>query len=258
MAALRCELLKARRSRVPPITALGFSLAPMMAGLFMIIMQDPERARRLGLIRAKAEIFAGTADWPTFLSVNAQAVAIGGSLLFALLVAWVFGREFADRTVKIVLAVPAPRWATVLAKLAVAGGVALLLSVWVLLLALAIGALIGLDGGSAAVLRAGVFRLAITAGLTVLLTTPVALIASMTRGYMAPLGFAVLMLFLAQITAATGWGAWFPWSVPALYSGLAGPEGAALPAASYGLIVSVSAAGLVGTLAWWRLADHST
>ena len=57
--ALRCELLKARRSRVPLWTAAGFSLAPLMAGLFMFILKDPSRARALGLLRAKAQIAAG-------------------------------------------------------------------------------------------------------------------------------------------------------------------------------------------------------
>ena len=53
---------------------------------------------------------------------------------------------------------------------------------------------------------------------------PVALLASAGRGYLPPLGWAILTVFLAQILAAIGWGAWFPWSVPALFSGLAGPR----------------------------------
>ena len=82
-----------------------------MGGLFMFIMKDPARARALGLLGAKAQITAGTADWPTFLGVIAQATAVGGSFIFALVTAWVFGREFADRTVKLLLAVPTPRGA---------------------------------------------------------------------------------------------------------------------------------------------------
>jgi ABC-2 type transport system permease protein len=40
-AALWAEALKARRSKVPWLTAVGFSLAPLMDGLFMIILLDP-------------------------------------------------------------------------------------------------------------------------------------------------------------------------------------------------------------------------
>jgi ABC-2 type transport system ATP-binding protein len=254
--AIRCELRKVRRSRVPLLTALGFSLAPAMAGLFMIIIKNPERAERMGLISAKAQVFAGAADWSTFLSVIAQAVAVGGMLLFALLAAWIFGREFQERTVKLVLAVPTPRWATVLGKLMVGIGLALLLSLWVFLLSLVVGTLVGLEGSLTPLFRTATVHVAITAGMTALLMTPVAFIASAARGYFAPIGFAILTLFLAQIVAATGWGEWFPWSVPALYSGLAGPEGALLSMWSFILVWTVSALGVAATLSWWSVADQ--
>ena len=66
----------------------------------MMIFKDPERARELGLIGAKAQLAAGTADWPTFVELISQSVAIGGAMLFAFFFAWVFGREFAQRTVR--------------------------------------------------------------------------------------------------------------------------------------------------------------
>ena len=100
VAAVRTEMLKARRSRVPWGVAVGFTLAPLVMGLFMVILKDPERARTLGLLGAKAQLTAGTADWPTYLNLLGQAVAVGGAVLFAFLTAWVFGREFADKTVR--------------------------------------------------------------------------------------------------------------------------------------------------------------
>lgn len=256
-AALRCEALKARRSRVPPLTALGFSLAPLVAGLFMVIMKDPERARQWGLISAKAQIFAGAADWPTFLGVVGQSVAVGGWILFSLLTAWIFGREFSDRTVKTLLAVPTPRWATVVAKLLVVAVLCVILTVWVLALGLAIGALIGLDGGSPGVIMSGGLRVVVAGVLTIALLPPIALAAGLGRGYMAPLAMALLLVFLAQIAAATGWGEWFPWSVPALLSGAAGPEAAVMGAGSYAVIALVSAIGVAATILWWRNADQT-
>jgi ABC-2 type transport system permease protein len=98
--ALWVELLKARRSRMPLLTALGFSLAPFAGGFFMIVMKDPDLARRLGMISAKAQIVAGAADWPTYLGLLAQATAIGGFILFSFISSWVFGREYADQTIK--------------------------------------------------------------------------------------------------------------------------------------------------------------
>ena len=257
-AALACEALKARRSRVPVAVALGFSLMPAVAALFMVILEDPERARDWGLISAKAHLFAGTADWPTFLAVIAQGVAVGGLLLFAVVAAWIFGREFSDRTVKNLLAVPTPRGATVAAKLLVTAGLGALVSAWVVALGLALGAAIGLPGGDAGTLAAGLLRIGLVALLSIALTTPVALAASAGRGYLAPLAFALSTLFLAQIVAATGWGEWFPWSVPALYSGAAGPEAAAMGPASFLLVAAVSALGAALTAWWWRSADQTT
>jgi ABC-2 type transport system permease protein len=257
-AALYCEVLKARRSQVPLWTALGLALAPLMGGLFMVILKDPERARAAGLLRAKAEITAGAADWPTYLGVVSQALAVGGSFVFAFVAAWVFGREFADRTVKLLLAVPTRRDATVAAKFLVVWGWCGLLAVWVFALALGVGALVGLPGWSARVALEAAGVAAVAAALSAALVTPTAFLASAGRGYLAPLGFAVLTVVLAQIAAAIGWGGWFPWSVPALWSGLAGPRAEHLGPASYVLVGLTSLGGLVATAAWWRLADHGT
>lgn len=103
----------------------------------------------------------------------------------------------------------------------------------------------------------GASDLVITAGLTVALMPLIALIASAGRGYLPPLGWAFLTMFLAQIVVATGWGAWFPWSVPALFSELAGPRATQIGAQSYVVVTMTLAAGLAGTFAWWYRADQT-
>jgi ABC-2 type transport system permease protein len=256
--ALGCEVLKARRSRVPLFTLLGFSLAPLAGGLFMLILKDPVRARQMGLIGAKAQIAAGTADWPSHLGFIAAATAVGGGVLFAVITAWVFGREFSDRTVKLLLAVPTARTTIVAAKFLVVAAWSGLLSVWIFILGLGIGALLELPGWSAAMATAAAANTAVTALLTIALITPTALLASWGRGYLAPLASMMLTVFLAQIIAAIGWGAYFPWSVPPLLSGMAGPSAAELPLTSYLLVALTSAAGLAGTLAFWSFADQPT
>jgi ABC-2 type transport system permease protein len=116
LSAFWAETLKARRSKVSVLTAAGFLILPLMAGLFMIILKDPERARAMGLISVKAQLAAGVADWPTFFGMLTQGTAIGGAFLFAIITAWVFGREFSDRTAKELLALPTPRAVIVGAK----------------------------------------------------------------------------------------------------------------------------------------------
>ena len=256
-AALWAETLKARRSKVPWLTALGFSLAPLVGGLFMIILKDPERARSMGLIGAKAQLAAGVADWPTMLSLLSQATAVGGGLLFTLVTTWVFGREFSDHTVKELLALPTPRAAIVAAKFVVVGIWAAGLTVLVFALGLVVGTAVVLPGWSSALVWRAAGDLVVTAGLTLALMSPVALLASAGRGYLPPLGWAFLTFFLAQILAAIGWGAWFPWSVPALFSELAGPRATQIGVQSYVVVGLTCAAGLVGTFAWWRSADQT-
>jgi ABC-2 type transport system permease protein len=256
-SALWAEALKARRSKVPWLTALGFSLAPLVGGLFMIILKDPERARSWGLISAKAQLSAGVADWPTFLGLLAQATAVGGALLFTIVTTWVFGREFADHTAKNLLALPTPRAAVVGAKFTVVLLWAAILTILVLGLGLVVGAAVGLPGWSMALMRRGASDLFITACLALALMPLVALIASAGRGYLAPLGWAFLTVFLAQIVAAMGWGGWFPWSVPALFSELAGPRATQLGVQSYVVVALTLVAGLAGTFVWWHRADQT-
>lgn len=255
--ALWVELLKARRSHMPLITALGFALAPLAGGFFMIVMKDPALARRMGMISAKAQIVAGAADWPTYFSLLAQAVAVGGILLFSLIAAWIFGREWSDHTLKDLLALPTPRRSIVLAKFFVVALWALLLALVVYLLGLLVGALVGLPPTTAPVMVGGSLTLAGAAMLTILLVPPVAFFAGVGRGYLAPMGAAIFLLILAQIVAAAGWGEYFPWSIPALHAGMAGPEAGQMGAVSYALVFVTSLLGIVATLWWWEWADQT-
>jgi ABC-2 type transport system permease protein len=255
--AVLSEWLKSRRSRVPWGVLAGFSLAPVVCGLFMVILKDPDAARRLGLLGTKAALTAGTADWPTMLSMLAQAIAVGGGVLFAFLTAWIFGREFSDKTVRGLLAVPTSRRAIVVAKGLVALGWGLTGSAWVIALGFAIGMVVGLPGWSAEASVQALVRMAAAAALTLVLQTATALFAGIGRGYIAPLGWAVATIAAAQILAVLGWGAVFPWAVPALVSGAAGPDAADVPVASFLIVIVTAAGGLIATIAWWERTDHT-
>lgn len=256
-AALWAESLKARRSRVPRFLTLGFGLVPLMSALFMLILKDPERAREWGILGAKAQVLAGVADWPTYLGMLAQGTAVGGLLAFSFVVAWLFGREHSDGTLKELLATPTSRGAIVAAKLAIAVAIMLLLLCIVIGLGLPLGLALDLPGAADRRLAAGVADIVIAGLLTMSLMPITALLAGLGRGYLLPLGCAALFVFLAQIAAATGWGAWFPWSVPSIYSGAAGPRADLLEWPSYVIVVLTGVSGAAGTFAWWRMADHS-
>ena len=255
--ALWSEAVKARRSRVPLFTALGFSLAPIMGGLFMFILQDPVRARSLGVVSAKAQLAAGVADWPTFVGLLAQATAVGGSIVFGIATAWVFGREFADHTAKELLAVATPRSAIVAAKLVILLAWGLTLTALVAGIDYVVGTALRLPGWSPTLFLRGIGDLFVAAVLTLALMPAVALAASAGRGYLPAFGWIILTIFLAQIVAATGWGDWFPWAVPALYSGIAGERHTQLGAHSYAAVLLIVVAGTAGTFMWWERADQA-
>jgi len=251
------ELLKARRSRMPVITLLAFSLAPLAGGFFMWVLKDPEMARRMGVISLKAQVVAGTADWPTYMSILAQAVAIGGVILFSLITSWVFGREWVDHTINDLLALPTRRSAVVLAKFLVIVFWSAVLTLVIFLISMGMGMLLNLPQAPAGLFQQSAARLAVTTGLTILLVTPISFAASAGRGYLPPMGIAILAIILAQLVAAAGWGDYFPWSIPALYSGMAGPAYADIGAASFLLVFLTSLAGFAATLAWWEWADQA-
>lgn len=256
-AAIWAEALKARRSRVPAFTAAAFALGPLASGLFMAVFKDPSRARRLGILATKASLFTTQADWLAHLALLAQAISVGGALVFAVVAAWVFGREAADGTDRTLLALPTSREAIVVAKLLVAGGWCGALVTEAVVLGLFAGALVGLPGASDGACASGVWTCLVCGALTMALTAPVAFVASAGRGYLAPIGFALLTLVLAQLVAALGWGGVFPWSVPALLAGAAGAD-AELPGwIGLASVVVTAAAGGLATLGWWRWADHA-
>jgi len=256
-AAFATELLKSRRSRVPWGVAAGFSVAPLVMGLFMVILKDPEGARALGLLGAKAQLTAGSADWPTFLNLLGQSVAVGGAMIFAFITAWVVGREFADRTVRGLLANPTPRRTIVLAKVMVIVIWGLGVSAWVLALGMGVGTVVDLPGWSSTDASGSLAAIALAATLTIALQTWAAFFAGVGRGFIAPLAWTVAMVAVSQVLAVLGWGAWFPWSVPAILAGAGGTQVEPVTLGGVLGVVVVALAGLVGTIAWWNRADQT-
>ena len=255
-SALWAESLKAGRSKISLITAGGYLIMPAIAGLFMFILKDPEQARSMGLISMKAQITAAVADWPTYFGILTMGVGISGSILFAIITAWVFGREFSDHTVKELLALPTSRGTIVSAKFVLIMLWILGLTLIIFIVALGIGAIVNIPGWSLDLAWASFSSLMLAAFLSALLTPFVAFFASGGRGYLPPLGWAFLLMALAQVASAMGWGDWFPWAVPGLLSSLMGPR-TEIALHSYFMILLACVIGVVATFIWWSNADQT-
>jgi ABC-2 type transport system permease protein len=250
--AIWVEFLKARRSAMPLLTALGFAMVPLSGGFFMIVLKDPEMARRVGLISAKAQLTMGAADWPTYLQFLTLAVGAGGIILFGLITSWVFGREYSDRVVKDLLALPTSRFAIVLSKFLVIAVWSAALTLFICLLTLIIGAALRLPPAAPQIFWQSGIMIAVAVALLLLLITPVAFAASAWRGYLPPIGVMILVMVVAQLTNAAGWGEYFPWAIPALYV-----QGESLGGASYAIVILTGLLGLAATFLWWELADQA-
>ena len=256
-AALGTEFLKSHRSGVPWLVALGYCAGPAIVGLFMIILKDPEAARSMGLISEKANLTAGEASWAAFFNMLEQMGAIAGTILFGMLTAWVFGREFSDRTVKELLAVPTSRAAIVLAKFLVVLGWTTAISILIFGVGLIIGSLVQIPGWSWELLYASTVDFMGASILTIALLPFVAFAASFRRGPLPGVVWLFFAVVLAQVSAVIGWGDYVPWAVPALFSGAIGPRSTQLGMHSYIILLSSSLIGILITLLWWRNADQA-
>ena len=256
-SAFWIETIKARRSKVSWAASLGFLILPLVGGLFMIILKDPEQAQALGIISMKAQLVGGTADWFTFFDMLLQGTAIGGSIVFAFILAWVFGREFADHTIKELLAIPTSRSTIVGAKFTLAALWLLGLTIVIFIVGVGIGTAVDIPGWSPNLAWTTLTTMLSITTLLFMLMPLVALFASAGRGYLPALGWAVFTLVCAQIAAVLGWGDWFPWSVPIMISGMAGPGTDQVSLYSYSGMLLVFILGLSMTFIWWRNADQA-
>jgi ABC-2 type transport system permease protein len=256
-AALWVEILKVRRSKTLWITALGFILIALIGGLFMFILKDPDLARRMGLLGAKAQMLGGSADWPSFFNQIMLMESIGGLIMFGFIFVWIFGREFGEKTFYDLLSLPTSRVTIVVAKFITAASWSLVLLILLYLLVLSFGAMLQLPGWSAAAAVNGLEHMLVTGLLTILVVVPFSLVACVTRGYLPAVGSIFLVLVLAQVFNTLGYGLYFPWAIPALYNGIAGEAGALPGLISYLLVIMVGVAGWLVTTLWWQYADQT-
>jgi ABC-2 type transport system permease protein len=257
ISALWSEALKARRSKITPLTAIGFMILPLAGGLFMAILKNPEQARAMGLISTKAQLTVGVADWPAFFGMLSQGIAAGGAILFSLITAWIFGREFSDHTAKELMAVATPRWVIVGAKFALTAVWILGLTLMIFVVGLVVGTAVSIPGWSLELGWASFWTVLATALFTFMLTPFVALFASSGRGYLPPMGWTIFVLAFANFASILGWGDWFPWAVPVLVSGMVKAHADQIGLHSYLVVLVASVIGIAATFAWWQRADQT-
>jgi ABC-2 type transport system permease protein len=255
LSILRVEILKVQKSKILFITVGFFILIPLMMALMMFVAKNPDIAAKLGLFGTKAKMFNEN-DWTGFGTVIIQSMASVGFIGYGFVTAWVFGREHSDRTFKDMLSLPVSRSTIVYAKLTVVCLWCLLLTAVLYLAGIAFGLMLDLPGLTNEFAVHFSKMLFMTALLTLLLNPLIAFLSGYSNGIVAPLGFMIVTLIMANFAGLLGIGPYFPWSIPGLYSVASNVPGLQLNIASYIILGATFMAGLLATLNWWKFADH--
>ena len=255
--ALWTETLKVRRSKILWATIGLFAFVALMMGLLMSIAMHPELAGKSSIFSAKAT-FVQSTDWKGYFSLLIQIILTLGTLGFGVVTAWAFGREFSDKVISDLLSLPVSRLTIITAKFIVVIVWCVILTLTVLLCAFIVGSVIHLGGWSPDVILIWTWAFFKGGILTILVSMPAAFIASYGRGYLLAIGYVLLTLVTTQFVfmGVPGITPYFPWAIPALTTGVAGPDMPNAGILSYLLLLITCAAGYYGTYAWWRYADQ--
>lgn len=232
LSLIHCEALKVLRSNVFWIVVVAFAIMPIMLGLVTYINAAD----------------AGWGPYLTNLLGTSTALLVVG---FSFTACWVFGREYTDKTINELLVKPVSKLYVVLSKFIVIFLWDVLLAFFMFAVVSIMGLLIGLNGGTWLLIMNSYLAFMAASLLTMVVSTISALLANVSKGYLAPIGLAFLIVIISNVVAQAGLGAYFPWTIPALFI-----SNAPLGFASIAILVMTGIAGFVGTVAWWRFAKQ--
>lgn len=252
MRALRSEFGKFRRSRAllwAVVVVLAYAVVAM--GLNVALLHNKEFVGGLdkvgGAFKQAADQGFYVLNWKNQMRVAVQGISgTWGILLLSFVTAYVFSREYKERTSKNLMTTPVRREYFVAAKCVVVGLSALALALLTLLVHGAGLMLLGVPGFSWGIVGgAALDALAVTALLA--LTLPLVAWISMTgQGYLRPMLFALGAQLVGNAIVNTAASKYWPWNMPVHLIGASWMPvvSGGLPAASWLVAFGVCAAGL--------------
>jgi ABC-2 type transport system permease protein len=251
------ESLKARKSKMFYGTLIFFTFIGIMMGLLMFVARHPEISGRSQVMSAKVSVL-GNGDLTAFINIMLQMALTIGTIGFGLVTAWIFGREYSEKVIKDIIALPVSRITIVLSKLFVAFTWCIVITCVLFLSGALTGIASGMPGWSIDIFMNGAKTYLICAILNMLLSTLVAFVASLGRGYLLSIAYVILTMIVTQLifVGIPSLAKFLPWAFPALISGIAG-EAAPMPTfISYLIFVTTILFGFAATAVCWRYRDQ--
>ena len=213
-AAIWAEIVKLAGSTVGRVGSaaivIGISVLSGSMLLAAATTTDPQLLAKLGPV--------ATGDWQGFLLGAAQITGAGGLGGFAVVLAWMFGREFGDGTITGLFALPGAahddraREADRLRDLGHGDERAARRSSSASSASLA--GLGPIEGETPAMLA----RQAALGVMSAAITLPVAWAATLSRSVLGGVSVAIGLVVVAQVSVLAGLGGWMPLAAPALWA----------------------------------------
>lgn len=242
-AALWAEVVKLAGSTVGRVGSIAIvaGIAVLSGSMLLAATSDdPQLLAKLGPV--------ASGDWHGFLLGAAQITGAGGLGGLAVVLAWMFGREFGDGTITGLFALPIRRSTIALAKLLVYGAWAVAMSVLLALTLLLVGAIAGLGALSQDDWET-LARQAALGVMTAAISVPVAWAASLSRSVLGGVSVAIGLVVIAQVSVLAGAGGWMPLAAPALWAISAG---AAVSPIQLLVLVPFAGLAILATALTWR------
>lgn len=242
-AAIWAEVVKLAGSTVGRVGSIAVVAGiGVLSGTMLLAAhsEDPQLLAKLGPV--------ASGDWQGFLLGAAQITGAGGLGGFAVVLAWMFGREFGDGTISGLFALPIRRSTIALAKLIVYGMWAIAMSVLLAAVLLLVGTVAGL-GPVTPDTWAMLSRQVALGVMSAAITAPVAWAGTLSRSVLGGVSVAIALVVVAQVSVLAGLGGWMPLAAPALW---AISLGASVTPVQLLLLVPFAGAAVLATAVTWR------
>lgn len=236
---IEMEFLKLKRSNIFLLSIMGAILPPLLMFIATFAFDETQTFEML------------------FSSVNMYMSALFAILLFAIMISYLFGREYNEHTLKTMLTIPVSRGKFLMSKYIMFFAWILILTVVTSISTMAFGFVAGLEGFSIKIVVDSFLQLLFANVLLFLTFSPFVFVSLLiTNMVPAMVGGAGLTLVNMLIYGQT-WAPYVPWVCPYLIASGEIAEYSASVTVSYGIILATFVIGLVISYIYFTRTDVS-